>query len=217
MASGVKLAGRPNGIAPTSTQPHKDRVAVAPLSSSDKFFFWNIETLILFIYQYRWRFYSTQLLLSQFVMDGVSGAFAVVSLAIQLFETVQETSRFVKEIKNAPSEVVKLAESLQQLGSTLRYVRQLLEQQVLVLRLPGSPAFILDALRNCEAKIKPLDEITRQMKEAPDGDNRAKRLWTSFRLVIKKEQIQELAIQLREAKSDLQFSISANLWQLQQV
>ena len=150
-------------------------------------------------------------------MDGFSGAFAVVSLAIQLFDKVQETIRFVKEINNAPSEVVQLAESLEQLGFTLGYIRQLLEQQVLDLRLPGSPAFILNALQICEKKIKPLDEIVKQMNEPSDDHNRAKRIWTSFKFVIKKEQIHELAIQLREAKSDLQFSISANSWQLQQV
>lgn len=147
-------------------------------------------------------------------MDGVSGAFAVVSLAIQLFETVQETAKFVKEINNAPSDLVQLGETLEQLASVLGHVKQLLEQQLLVLRLPGSPFFIFDALRNCERRVKPLDEIVNRAKGACN-DYRAKRMWDSLRFILKKEQLQELQSQLRDAKFDLQFAVSTNSWQLQ--
>lgn len=147
-------------------------------------------------------------------MDGASGAFAVVSLAIQLFEIAQETSKFVKGIGNAPSELIRLGETLDQLGSVLGYVRQLLEQELLVLRLPGSPIFILEALQNCERGLKPLKDIAKKAKEAPN-DYRTKRVWKSLRFVMKKEHIEELQSQLRDAKSDLQFAVSANSWQLQ--
>lgn len=148
-------------------------------------------------------------------MDGVSGAFAVVSLAIQLFETVQETRKFLNDIQNAPNEIIRQIETLDQLSSVLGYVKQLLEQQLIVLRLPGSPIFILNALQNCERKLKPLEEIITGAKKAGSHEHRARRQWSSLRFVSKKDQLQEIHSQLRDAKSDLQFAISANSWQLQ--
>lgn len=75
-------------------------------------------------------------------MDGVAGAFAVVSLAIQLANTVQQVSKFLRNVQEGPREVIKLIEILDQLHGTLDHVRQLIEQQFLVLRLPGSPEFL---------------------------------------------------------------------------
>lgn len=144
-------------------------------------------------------------------MDGVSGALAVVSLAIQLFETVQETTKFVQDISNAPTELTRLCETLDQLGSVLSYVRQLMDQQLLVPHLPGSPLFILEALQNCDRDLQPLKEIVNKAKEA-SNDFRARKFWKSLKFVMKKEQLQELQSQLKDAKSDLQFAVSANSW-----
>lgn len=120
----------------------------------------------------------------------------------------------MKDIRDVSSELTRLCETLDQLGSVLGYVKQLLEQQMLVLRLPGSPLFIVEALRNCERGLKPLIEVVNKAKEA-SNDYRAKRMWRSLRFVMKKEQLQDLQSQLRDAKSDLQFAVSANSWQLQ--
>ena len=147
-------------------------------------------------------------------MDGASSAFAAVALAIQLFGTVQETRNFVKDLNNAPRELIKLGEDLDQLTSVLGLVKQLLEHQFLVLGLPGSPIFLLDPLQNCERIHKPLKEIVDKAKEAPN-DRRAKRIWNLIRFGMKKGRVQELQSQLRDAKSDLQFAVLANSWQLQ--
>lgn len=55
-------------------------------------------------------------------MDGVSGAFAVVSLAIQLANTVQ-SAKFLRNFRDAPKEVIRLIEILEQLHITLDHVR----------------------------------------------------------------------------------------------
>ena len=48
-------------------------------------------------------------------MDGVSSSFAVVSLAIQLVQTTQKISKFLHGIRDAPKEIIKLTELLDQL------------------------------------------------------------------------------------------------------
>ncbi len=149
-------------------------------------------------------------------MDGASGAFAVVSLAIQLFEIVQKTNKFIKDLRNVPGELTRLCENLDQLGSLLENVRQLLEQQFLVSRLPGTPIFILSALQQCARALEPLKKIVDEAKDASSG-HRSTKTGKSLRHVMKKEHIQELMSQLRDAKFDLQSAVLNNSWQLQYV
>lgn len=51
-------------------------------------------------------------------MDGLSSAgsaIAIVSLVIQLLDTVQEINKFLKNVHEAPKEVLNLTETLDQL------------------------------------------------------------------------------------------------------
>ena len=148
-------------------------------------------------------------------MDGVSGAFAVVSLALQLLDSVQEARTFLKDIQNAPKELIRLGETLAQLDSVLGYVSNLLEQQLLTLRLPGTPTFIIGALRDCARRMEPLRTIIHEARVPVSQARRMKRAWASTKLASKKEDLQQLERQMRDAISDLQLAITGNLWQLQ--
>ena len=150
-------------------------------------------------------------------MDGVSSAFAVVSLAIQLVETGEKISKFLSSVQGAPNEITKLAQTLDQLNSTLKQVSSLLEQQYLVLRLPGSPVFIANALENCEKRIKTLENVIQKVKNSMDHQNRVQRSWAAMRFVSKKEDIQEWQSQLRDAEAGLQTAMLSNSWQLQYI
>lgn len=150
-------------------------------------------------------------------MDGISSAFAVVSLAIQLVETGEKISKFLTSMQDAPSEVTKLGQTLDQLNSTLKQVSYLLEQQYLVLRLPGSPVFITNALENCERRIKTLEDVIRKAKRAMEHPNRVHRSWAAMKFVPKKEIIREMQVQLRDAEAGLQTAMLSNSWQLQYV
>lgn len=150
-------------------------------------------------------------------MDGVSSAFAVVSLAIQLVETGEKISKFLTSIQGAPSEIIKLGQTLDQLNCTLKQVRDLLEQQYLVLRLPGSPVFITNALENCEKRIKTLEDVIQKAKKSMENRGRVQRSWAAMRFVSKKEDIIEMQGQLRDAQAGLQIAMLSNSWQLQYV
>ena len=150
-------------------------------------------------------------------MEGVASAFAVVSLAIQLVETGEKISSFLASVQDAPSEVIKLAQTLDQLNSTLQQVSYLLDQQYLARRLPGSPVFITNALKNCEKRMKSLENVIQKAKTAMDHRNRVHRSWAAVRFVSKKEDIREMQSQLRDAEAGLQTAMLSNSWQLQYI
>lgn len=148
-------------------------------------------------------------------MDGVASAFAVVSLAIQLVETVQEMRDFLRSVQNAPNELIKLVETLEQLHGTLTQVKYLLEQQYSMLRLPGSPVFMENALQNCNKKISTLEKIVNEAKVSFARQSRVKRTWAAMKLVYKKEDIQKMQTQLLYVETGLQTAMLSNSWQLQ--
>ena len=151
-------------------------------------------------------------------MDGLSGAasaIALVSLALQLVDTVQEISKFLKNIQDAPEEMLRLLETLEQLQGTLDNVRQRVDQQFLVLRLPGSPVLIAKAMANCERHIKALETVVCKAKRSLGHQHMLRRTWSSMKLVAKKQDIEDIQCRLRDAKMDLQFALSSNSWQLQ--
>ena len=148
-------------------------------------------------------------------MDGVSSSFAVVSLAIQLVQTTQKISKFLHGVRDAPKEIIKLTELLDQLHGTLDHVRSLLEQQYLILRLPGSPVYMIRELEKCEKTIKQLERLVSKAKELHGHQERVQRTWASMRFALGKGTIQELQGQVRDAKTDLHFAMSSNTLQLQ--
>ena len=151
-------------------------------------------------------------------MDGVSGAasvITVITLAIQLGQAVQKINKFLRNVDEAPKEVVRLIEMLDQLHGTLEHVKELLEQQSLVLRLPGSPLFITRALEKCEKHIDELEILSAKVRSAFGHQRKLRRTWASMNFVVKKHDLEDIRCRLRDAKTDLQFAISSNSWQLQ--
>ena len=63
-------------------------------------------------------------------MDGVSSSFAVISLAFQLLDTVQKASGFVKDIQDAPRELLELSATLDQLHPILKEVHDYLTEML---------------------------------------------------------------------------------------
>ena len=151
-------------------------------------------------------------------MDGVSSAasvVAVVTLALQLGKTIQKINSFLRNIEEAPKEVVRLIETLDQLHGTLDHARELFEQQFLVLRLPGSPLFITRALETCENHISELTTISTGISRSFGHQRKVRRTWASMRFVVKKQELEDIRCRLRDAKMDLQSALSSNLWHLQ--
>ncbi len=140
---------------------------------------------------------------------------AVISLAVQLAGTVTSVNDYLRAIRDAPSELVALIETLDQMQSNLNQVHHLVEQQFSDGRLPGSPVFILKALQTCKKRVETLGGLTDEIKGSLDNRRLIKRTWASLNVRTRKTRVQELQSQLNDAMSALQFAVSSNVWQLQ--
>lgn len=148
-------------------------------------------------------------------MDGASAVFAVVSLGVQLAAVVRQANDFLRSVHNAPDELVRLIEVLDQLDAMLEHVRSLTDQQALTPSLPGAIISVASALQNCEKRIKKLENLVNRLKGSVEGQRRVKRVWAAVKAVYKKEEIMELRSQLHEDMMTLHLSISLNSAQLQ--
>ncbi len=148
-------------------------------------------------------------------MDGASAVFAVVSLGVQLAAVVRQANAFLRSVHNAPDELIRLIEVLDQLYAMLEHVRSLIDQQALTPSLPGAIISVASALQNCEKRIKKLESLVNRLKGSVDSQRRVKRVYAAFKSVLKKEEITELRSQLHEDMMTLHLSISLNSAQLQ--
>lgn len=142
-------------------------------------------------------------------------ALAVVSLAIQLAGTVQTINEFLRTIRDAPSELIALIETMDLMQSNLNQVHYLVEQQFSDSSLAGSPVFILNALKVCERRIEVQRTWVKKIKQSLTTRHLMKRTWASLNIRPKKIQLSEMQGQLKEAMANLHFAVSNNQWHVQ--
>ena len=148
-------------------------------------------------------------------MDGVSAIFAVVSLGIQLGTTVKDIHDFIRDIRDAPEELLRLTETSEQLFETLKQVQTLLERQTSMSAVPDSFAIIASAVRGCEKRVKKLECLIKKLQLSFRGQHHPKKALAAFRTFLKKDELLELRHQLHEDITALQLSISINSTHLQ--
>ena len=147
-------------------------------------------------------------------MEGLAGAasvIAVVSLAVQLVETVQKISDFLHSVHDAPDEVVSLAESLDQLHQHLDEIKCFVEQQSRMPDHPGSLSHLTRALTSCKVKVERLAIVVGKLQRSFTSQSRLHRKWGSLKVVYRKEQIDGHRSQIRDANSMLQSAILLNV------
>jgi hypothetical protein len=92
-------------------------------------------------------------------MDGVASSFAVVSLAIQLIQSINTVKTFIRDVKGAPKELARLLELLNRLSALLGDVRDVMERQTSLQQCPLPPQTIFDCLKSCEVSLKLLEDV----------------------------------------------------------
>jgi len=149
-------------------------------------------------------------------MDGLSAAasgIAVVSLAIQLVESVRQTQRFLRNVSEAPKELKRLLELLDLLEFTIEKIGMLMEKQ----RLDGKDSdnntydIVLRAMKMCESKLTMLESVVETAKKASSSDSKAKKTLGSLKLACKKRDIEGFENQLQHAVSILDLTMTMNL------
>lgn len=123
---------------------------------------------------------------------------------------MRQISKFLRRVKGAPVEVVRLADNVDQLQGNLNHAKLLIDQQSAASGVPASLEALMSALEHCKARVRWLDELVDRIKEYVAGQNRTLRSWGSLKTIRKTDVIQEAQSQVRDAAMVLQSAIMLN-------
>ncbi|GAB7349109.1 hypothetical protein MBLNU459_g8058t1 [Dothideomycetes sp. NU459] len=149
-------------------------------------------------------------------MDGLSaasGCIAVISLAIQLGDSVYKLYEFFESIKDAPVYVIRLRDSVNRLRILLKEVQTLLEQQGARRYAPPPSYGICNALSVCQKTLSSL-ELQVARLDARMAHQRLVRMWNSVKIPADKEKVQQAHAEVEGAIAVLQLAMQMNSTQL---
>ncbi|KAN0099533.1 hypothetical protein V8E51_013308 [Hyaloscypha variabilis] len=149
-------------------------------------------------------------------MDGLSAAasgIAVISLALQLVDSVRQIQRFLRKVSEAPKELRRLIELLEQLELILESIGELINKQQ---QQGGNQDVavsetVLRAMKNCENTVKGLASTVDGARKSIEARSKTTKTLACFRLSCKKRDIEEFERQIHEAVSLLNLTITTNL------
>ena len=144
------------------------------------------------------------------MMEVAASGIAVASIAIQLLNSTNTIRTFIRNVKNAPQELLRVASLLDRLGSILQIIVDLLDQQALLNdQLFPVPDSIHGCLRRCKDSILPLQEIVDRYPSYQTS-NRLRRLQADVRAALKAGDVRSLEIRLQQEIEILSLALVAN-------
>ena len=144
------------------------------------------------------------------MMEVAASGIAVASIAIQLLNSTNTIRTFIRDVKNAPQELLRVASLLDRLGGILQIIVDLLDQQALLNdQLFPVPDSIQGCLRRCEESIVPLQEIVDKYSSSKTS-NRLRRLQADVRAALKAGDVRSLEIRLQQEIEILSLALVAN-------
>ena len=132
-------------------------------------------------------------------MDGLSAGasgIAVVSIAIQLAESIKRLSDFVGSIQEAPKDIESILFELQMLSGTLDDIRL----HSSVYNANSNTEFVLEKL---ERKITAFLNLANQYKPGLDSKSRRTRKWNALKIAFKSDKFKKIRESLNETKITL--------------
>lgn len=146
-------------------------------------------------------------------LSGVASIFSLISLAVQLAGTVQDVKNLISSIQDAPKELDRLTNQLNQLDTIAHSIKLLLERQQKLGHGVDSEIrqTIFKALQTCNQKMSKIEDIVKRTGKLENGQNKLSRKWNSIRLALHKEDIEEFEVALDRAISVLNLALMLNL------
>jgi hypothetical protein len=132
-------------------------------------------------------------------MDGLSGAasvIGVVSLAIQLADSVKKLLNFWDSVQNAPENVKAITKGLKVLSVVLDNIEA---HQ----KLHGEDQATTELLDSCRDHVTALMNLIQDFEPGFTSQSRRTRQWVALKAVFKKEQIQKFQHLIQETKITL--------------
>ncbi|MDI1492669.1 MAG: hypothetical protein OHK93_004451 [Ramalina farinacea] len=155
-------------------------------------------------------------------MEVASGVFAVVSLGIQLAESVQKIRKVLRGVKEAPEELQRLIAKIDMLHRIFNRVNTLIEQQRDMPSHHGLIPLFEVALQACARSVNRLEsELARVQGSSDDGrkalEDRPKksmRKHHALRAVLRKETVDDLCSVIDESLREMSLVLHLNSTEL---
>ncbi|KAG8533962.1 uncharacterized protein KY384_001705 [Bacidia gigantensis] len=143
-------------------------------------------------------------------MDGASGAFAVVSVTLQLADTVQKAAQFLKKVNSASHDLSRLINSTILLSQILVYADEIVTRQKAISPSSGAIPAIENAVEDCERHVGELNSILKRFENLQRQRNGMRRKMSRVQFVIKEEDIETCRTRVQESYNLLQNAIIIN-------
>ncbi|TGO86594.1 hypothetical protein BPOR_0291g00130 [Botrytis porri] len=146
-------------------------------------------------------------------LSSASAVFAVVSVAVQLAETIHKLVDFWKAVEDAPDNIANIFRELGLLSKILTQSHELAQLHLF------SDIFD-EALKDCCSKILKLHSKVEDTRRSLSSSKLRKRKWAAWKIVLQKSEIDSLQKSISEAKTNilhiqvnnlLRMSMDANL------
>ncbi|TGO13635.1 hypothetical protein BTUL_0066g00240 [Botrytis tulipae] len=132
-------------------------------------------------------------------MDGLSSAsavFAVVSVAVQLAETIHKLVDFWKAVEDAPDNIASIFRELGLLSKILTQSHELAQ-------LHSFSDIFDEALGDCCSKILKLHSKVEDTRRNLNSSKLRKRKWAAWKIVLQKAEIDSLQKSISEARGNI--------------
>lgn len=148
-------------------------------------------------------------------MEVAASGIAVASIAIQLLNSTNTLRTFIRGVKDAPQELLRVASHLDLLGGILQIIVDLLDQQALLKdQLITVPESVHKCLQRCEEGIVPLQKIVDRYSSS-QASNRLRRLQADFKAALKAGDVRILETRLQHEIQTLNLALVTNGIKLQ--
>jgi hypothetical protein len=147
------------------------------------------------------------------VLSGVASGMAVVSLSVQLLQSVGTIKSFIRGVKGASKELERLMALLDRLNALLEDVRDVMERQTSLQgqHFPAPSQMIFDALKSCEESLKSLQSLIEKCNRTLNGNaSPVMKLKDNIKFSFKTKDIAEFEIRIQREIDYLQTALGLN-------
>jgi hypothetical protein len=132
----------------------------------------------------------------------------VSSLPSHLLTAVDNARRFFKNVSDAPKELDRIVDSLDQRYHLLNDATQIISRLEIANGPPDPPQSLVSALKICEARLADLEKFMAKYQSAFTKQDAFSRTFSSWRLSLRKKDIDEYEKLISRAITILQTSVS---------
>ena len=146
-------------------------------------------------------------------LSGAASGIAVVSLTIQLIQSVVLVREFIKDVKGASKELYRLVGKLELLNALLEDAKKVLEQQSSLsgMHFPTPSMAIFKCLQGCEKSIQPLVDIVKRLSLPQSRfSSSTARLKSEIKLALKTKELTTLETRIQHDIDLLTTGLSVN-------